>query len=177
MKRFIILLIMAVMIVAAQAVVAEELKIEVKNMPPRDVLLLKGTSSVQTIGQDMGDMYEQVFAYMGKMGIEPNGPPIGIYYTEPRPQWEVAVAVPVPVGTAGKDAIESVILPGGKMVSAMHIGPYDKLKESWGAIDSWVKKNEYIMSGAGREIYIVGPGQVSDPAEYRTELLWPIMER
>ncbi len=75
----------------------------------------------------------------------------------------------------GQGAIESTTLPGGKMVSTIHIGPYEKLKDTWNALSDWMKKSKYYPAGPGREIYISGPPQESDPAKFRTELLWPVM--
>ncbi|MEX1329727.1 MAG: GyrI-like domain-containing protein [Desulfobacterales bacterium] len=153
----------------------EELKFQVKNVSPQYVLLLKGKSSVQNIGQDMGAMYGKIYDYMGTKTINPVGPPIALYFSAPGPEWEIGVAVPVPAGTGGQGAIEATTLPGGKMVLTMHIGPYEKLNESWNALSDWIKKNKYNPAGPGREVYLHGPSQESDPAKFRTELLWPVM--
>jgi effector-binding domain-containing protein len=153
----------------------EELKFQVKNVSPQYVLLLKGKSSVQNIGQDMGAMYGKIYHYMGTKTINPVGPPVALYFSAPGPDWEIGVAVPVPEGAGGQGAIEATTLPGGKMVSTMHIGPYEKLNESWNALSDWIKKNKYNPAGPGREVYLHGPSQESDPAKFRTELLWPVM--
>ncbi|MCP4297367.1 MAG: hypothetical protein GY786_17330 [Proteobacteria bacterium] len=60
------------------------------------------------------------------------------------------------------------------MVSALHIGPYEKLSESWNASSDWIKKSNYNSAGPGREVYLLGPPQETDPARFRTELLWPV---
>ena len=153
----------------------EELEFQVKNVSPQYVLLLKGKSSAQNISQDMGSMYSKVYGYMGTKTINPVGPPIALYFSAPSPDWEIGVAVPVDDGMLGQGAIEATTLPGGKMVSTMHIGPYEKLHESWNALSDWIKKSEYTPAGPGREVYLHGPSQESDSAKFRTELLWPIM--
>jgi effector-binding domain-containing protein len=175
MKRVLVIMAAVTLLLGVSTLDAEELQIQVRNVPPQKVLLLKGQSSVQKIGQDMGFMFEQVYGYLGKKGIQPAGPPIALYFSEPGPEWAIGVAVPVPEGTPGQGTIESTTLPGGKMVSAMHIGPYEKLSESWDELSAWMKKSEYRPAGPGREVYILGPPQESEPAKFQTELLWPVL--
>ena len=112
------IIIIAVILFSNQPVLAgEQQQIEVKNISSQRVLLLKGKSSMQTIGPDMGSMYGKVYGYMGTKKINPAGAPIALYYSEPGPEWEIGVAVPVPDATVGQGAIESTTLPGDKMVS------------------------------------------------------------
>ena len=176
MKRLLVFISAVILLLDVSALAREELQIKVKNVPPQTVLLLKGKSSVEKIGHDMGAMYEQVYGYLERKGIGPAGPPIALYFSEPGPEWIIAVAVPVPEGTPGQGAIESTTLSGGKMVSAMHIGPYEKLSDSWETLSAWVKKKEYQPAGPGREVYLLGPPQEKDPAKFRIELLWPVIQ-
>lgn len=175
MKRVLIVATAVILFWDIPASAKDELQFQVKNVSPQYVLLLKGKSSVQNISQDMGSMYSKVYGYMDTKTINPVGPPIALYFSAPGPDWEIGVAVPAPKGTLGQDAIVSTTLPGGKMVSTMHIGPYEKLNESWNALSDWMKKNSYNPAGPGREVYLHGPSQESDPAKFRTELLWPVM--
>ena len=156
------------------ALAGEELQFKVKDVSTQTVLLLKGESSVQTIGPDMGAMYGKVYGYMETKKINPTGSPIALYYSEPGPEWKIGVAVPVSGGTVGQADIESTTLSGGKMISVIHNGPYEKLKESWNALSDWMKKSKYYPAGPGREVYLVGPPQETDPARFQTELLWPV---
>ena len=175
MKRVLVVVAAVILVLDVSALANAELKFQIKNVSPQYVLLLKGKSSVKNIGLDMGSMYGKIYGYMGTKTINPVGPPIALYFSEPGPEWEIGVAVPVPEGTVGQGTIESTTLPGGKMVSTMHIGPYENLDESWNALSDWMKKSKYNPAGPGREVYLLGPPQESDPAKFRTELLWPVM--
>jgi AraC family transcriptional regulator len=175
MKKILAIAAAAILFYGVTAPAKEALQFQVRNVSPLYVLFLKGKSSVQNISQDMGSMYGKVYGYMGTKKINPVGPPIALYFSAPGPDWEIGVAVPAPEGTPGQGAIEATTLPGGKMVSTMHIGPYERLNESWNALSDWMKKNNYTPAGPGREVYLHGPSQESDPAKFRTELLWPVM--
>ncbi len=175
MKSVLVVIAAVVLLLDVSALVNAEKNFQIKNVSPQHVLFLKGKTSVQNIGPDMGSMYGKIFGYIGTKAINPIGPPIALYFSEPGPEWKIGVAVPVPEGTVGEGAIESTTLPGGKMVSTTHIGSYEKLKESWNALSDWLKNSKYYPSGPAREVYIIGPPKESDPTKFKTELLWPIM--
>ena len=107
---------------------------QIKNVGEQTVLLLKGTSTKETIGQDMDAMFGKVFACMNGAGIQPVGPPLSLYYTEPGPQWKISVAVPVANETVlpeVNEPIQLIILAGGKMAFTIHTGPYEQLGDAW----------------------------------------------
>ena len=152
-------------------------KVQIKNVEEQTILLLKGTSTKETIGQDMGAMFGKVFTYLDSADIQPAGPPLSLYYTEPGPQWKIAVAIPVANETKAPNAnepIQLITLAGGKMAFAIHTGSYEQLEDAWNIFFQWVQSNGYYPAGPAREIYLVGPEQQPDPAKYQTQLLWPV---
>jgi hypothetical protein len=111
MKRVWVIIAAVILFLDVSSLAADESQFQVKDISPQAVLLLKGKSSVQNLGQDMGSMYGKIYGYMGANKIVPAGAPIALYYSMPGPEWEIAVAVPVPAGAVGQDAIESTTLP------------------------------------------------------------------
>ncbi len=178
MKKHYFLIVLAIMLLLTSPVLAQQSSpVQINNVGEQTVLLLKVTSTKETIGQDMGAMFGKVFAYMGGAGIQPAGPPLSLSYTEPGPQWKIAVAVPVANETGtpkANELIQLITLAGGKMASAIHTGPYEKLGDAWNMFYQWVQSNGYYPAGPAREIYLVGPEQQPDPTKYQTQLLWPV---
>ena len=178
MKKHFFLTVLAIILLFTSSVSAKQsAPVQIKNIGEQTVLLLKGTSTRETIGPDMGAMFGKVYAYMSGAGIQPAGPPLSLYYTEPGPQWKIAVAVPVAKETGtpkASEPIQLITLAGGKMASAMHMGPYKKLGGAWNTFSQWVKSNGYYPAGPAREIYLVGPEKQPDPAKYQTQLLLPV---
>jgi effector-binding domain-containing protein len=56
----------------------------------------------------------------------------------------------------------------------MHGGPYDQLSETYAALERWIEANGYRVSGAPWESYITDPADHPDPADWRTEVFWPL---
>jgi effector-binding domain-containing protein len=63
-------------------------------------------------------------------------------------------------------------LKGGKCVSLIHKGPYEKLGESYQKIFGYINSNGYQTLIPSREVYIKGPGMIfrGNPNNYLTEI-------
>ncbi len=76
--------------------------------------------------------------------------------------------VPVAEGVSGGGQIKARELSGGPMASVMHMGPYYKVGGAYEALREWMTRNGYNPAGPCREVYVVGPGQTMNPADYKT---------
>jgi AraC family transcriptional regulator len=54
------------------------------------------------------------------------------------------------------------------------VGPYDGLRDAYAAIEQWMGREGYKPAGAPWESYVTDPGEVPNPAEWKTEVFWPI---
>jgi effector-binding domain-containing protein len=55
-----------------------------------------------------------------------------------------------------------------------HRGPYDGLQAAYGALHDWIH-GQGVEEGPGPwEAYIDDPGSVTDPAQVRTLVVWPV---
>jgi effector-binding domain-containing protein len=65
-------------------------------------------------------------------------------------------------------------LPGGRIVRAVHQGPYEGLHGAWSEFGAWMKDEGHRGRGDIWEIYAKGPESSANPADWRTELCVPI---
>ena len=63
---------------------------------------------------------------------------------------------------------------GGPAAVAVHMGPYDKLQETYAAMERWMQQQGVRAAGAPWESYITDPADHPDPADWRTEVYWPL---
>ncbi|MFI7063370.1 MerR family transcriptional regulator [Kribbella sp. NPDC050124] len=87
---------------------------------------------------------------------------------------EVVAFLPVAPDQEPADGVELVDLPGGFFAIAVHAGPLTDFDRSYGALGSHVAEHCEVAPGPIRELYVVSPGDVDDPAAWRTEICWPI---
>ena len=79
--------------------------------------------------------------------------------------------------TPGQGDVEAAMLPAGSAAVAMHAGSYDTLSETYAEMERWMEKNGLTPGGAPWESYITDPAEQPDPANWRTEVYWPVAAR
>ncbi|MGW6279524.1 MerR family transcriptional regulator [Kribbella sp. NPDC055071] len=87
---------------------------------------------------------------------------------------EVVAFIPVTPDQPPAEGVELVDLPGGFFAIAVHSGAFTDYDRTYGALGSHVAEHCEVAPGPIRELYVVGPGDTPDPADYRTEVCWPI---
>ena len=117
----------------------------------------------------------EVHGYLEELGVSPVGPPIVIC---PSPDdddvVELASTWPVAGEVQGRGPIESWTLPAVRVLWMRHRGPYLRLPDSYRLLEEVMAKNGLEPVDAPREIYVTHPAEVAEPADYVTEIAWPI---
>ncbi len=80
--------------------------------------------------------------------------------------------------TVANDAgVTAETLPGGRVATTIHQGPYDQLPDAWAVMHQWIEaEGLHPGSDAPWESYITDPGEVPDPKDWKTELFWPLKD-
>lgn len=137
----------------------------------------KQLDTILIAGYRMKGRYDEVgkgFSILGKkFGRHINGKPMTLYfdseYKEEGADFETCF--PIRKGQSG-EGVDVRELPGGKCVSLIHKGPWDKLSDSYNRIMSYIKEKGYNTIIPSREIYLKGPGMIfkGNPKNYLTEI-------
>lgn len=149
-------------------------EVEVKELEPQPMMSIRTRCRVAEIGAVLREALIDVFRYLDKRGIRPNGPPFTRYHSYDGSYCEIEAGFPVPRAEEGEGKIEAGELPGGAAASTVHVGPYEMLPDAHDAIDAWMSKNGKKSRGPQWECYLTDPGKEPDPWKRQTELLWPI---
>jgi DNA-binding transcriptional MerR regulator len=151
-------------------------EIMVKDVEPQTVLSRRGRASMEQVGawidQNMGAM----MAHLAAHGAQIEDPPGLIYnsFDSGQDEQEIELYVPLAAPLPDGDAIVCYELPGGTAAYALHVGPYEELGAVYQALSEWIQRNGHETAGPPREIYITDPREVPSPADYQTEVIWPI---
>ncbi|WP_344220430.1 MerR family transcriptional regulator [Kribbella sancticallisti] len=87
---------------------------------------------------------------------------------------EVVGFLPVAPDQPAIERVGLVDLPAAYFAVAVHNGPFTDFDRTYGALGSHVAEYCEVAPGPIREIYVVGPGDTTDPTGFRTEICWPI---
>jgi effector-binding domain-containing protein len=146
---------------------------EVKEQPPQPTLSIRTTTSVQALPQVLGQAYGAIAHYLGALGEQPAGAPFAAYYNMDMENLDVEIGIPVAKKLAGKDEIKAGELPGGKVATCLHVGPYSEVEPAYAALSEWIEANGYQPTGVAYEMYLNDPNQ-TPPQELQTQIVFPL---
>ena len=85
-----------------------------------------------------GRAFAETMAVLQSQGVDPTGPPFGKYYGTPTAVVDVEAGFPVAQTIAASGGVVPGTLPGGKVVEAVHVGPYDTMEKTYAEIQRYV---------------------------------------
>lgn len=148
--------------------------IELIEIEPQDALAVREVVPVGQIPEKMGQFFGLLMAHFNKSGIMMTGPPFTLYHQFGKDGIDMEVGFPVASPQPGGGRVKPCILPGGKVVKAVHIGPYDKIEMTYAQMQQWMSEKGLMPKKLMWEKYLTDPQTVKDPEQYVTELFWPI---
>lgn len=118
--------------------------------------------------------FHDTMAAIQAQGVQPAGPPFGKYYGTPAATVDVEAGFPVTSAIAPTGDVLPGTLPGGRVVEAIHVGPYDTLKETYAELERHVAQAGLTPGAVMWESYLSDPEAEPDPATWRTQICWPV---
>jgi effector-binding domain-containing protein len=115
-----------------------------------------------------------VMAALAAQGAHPVGPPFARYYGMPTETIELEVGFPVSGTASAADGATPGTLPGGPVVRAVHVGPYERLRQTYDEMYLWMQAEGLEPADTMWEVYLSDPSRQPDPATWRTEVWWPV---
>ena len=150
------------------------LEVEETRLTPQPAVVIRAKARADALGPVMGELLPAVLAFVQSSEAEPAGPPFCRYLSMGGEEWEFECGMAVTRPVEGRDRFEAAELPGGDAVTTTHVGPYDTLGQSWDALGAWLAEQGKVGGGAPWELYLTDPGEVRNPAEWRTQLVMPL---
>lgn len=143
--------------------------------------VLRETVRMNELREFFSRAYRSVMSATEQQHVQLAGPPFALYRGMPTDVVDVEagfpVAAPLPgAGNAGgADAgVVAGSLPAGPAFEAMHVGPYETLPETYGAIMEKMQAEGLTPGNAMWEYYLSDPAAEPDPAKWKTLIVWPV---
>ena len=123
-----------------------------------------------TVPRAFGELYQLI----EQSGVEPVGPPFTVYQSEfvPGQPLELDVCAPVATAMAPSAHFSFREMPATRVVSLLHIGPYDTLGTAYECADAYIRDKGLIVTGPPREFYLSPPE--TPPEQIQTIVEWPV---
>ncbi|MFC4376745.1 MerR family transcriptional regulator [Nocardia halotolerans] len=166
---------------ALLTVPAPAIRVNYLAEPSFTALTFTETVDRGAIGDWCGTAFDQLYQTLTAAGVTPGGIAGATYSTEffTDDTGAVTAYVPLPTGTEFEPmpGLEISELPARRFAVAVHSGAFEDFDRTYGALGSHVAEHDTVLPGEPvRERYLVGPDRTDNPADYRTEVCWPITE-
>ncbi|MCA9689756.1 MAG: helix-turn-helix domain-containing protein [Myxococcales bacterium] len=148
-----------------------------KTLTPAVFLYQRERVTLEQIGATLAKILPHVFGYATREQIPLAGPPICRYRDFGPAYVTLEAGIPVGAGARAGDGVQVGELPGGEAAVTVHKGPYEQLREAHAAVDRWLSERGLEPAGPMWESYLTDPGQVPNPADWLTEVVWPVRPR
>lgn len=145
-----------------------------KQLTPCPALVIRRQTSAADIAKTLSEILPRVFGHAVKQGIALAGPPFTRYVEMGLGLLTIEAGMAIAAPSKGEGDIVAVELPGGPAASAIHLGPYDQLPRTHAEVERWIADHGAKRAGAPWEVYITDPGDVPNPAEWQTEVVYPL---
>jgi AraC family transcriptional regulator len=152
------------------------LSIERRHLPEQPILIVRRRPARHELSSAIAEGVGKVFTYAQSRGLALAGHPFTRYLSTGPGLFTIEVGFRFADAVRGEGEIESGVLPAGAAAVGVHAGPYDQLGETYAAIERWIETNGTRPAGAPWEWYVTDPGEHPDPADWRTEVYWPVAE-
>ena len=135
-------------------------------------LCVPWTEMRHVIGPGLTEVRDAVAA----QGIATAGPWLTHHFRMPTDTLDFAICVPVAAAVAAMGRVEPGQLPAANVVRTVMHGDYAGLAAAWGELRDWIAATGHTTRAGFWECYTIGPESSTDPADWRTELTWPLAE-
>jgi effector-binding domain-containing protein len=125
------------------------------------------------LAEVMGPMFGEIMGAVQPTGVAPAGMPFSRYHGMHGNVVDLECGIPLSSAVETSGRVAAGELPGGRVATVTHVGPYDQLKNTWGAIMAWVQTEGLTPTGAPWEVYIDDPATVG-VSTLRTQIYVPV---
>ncbi len=124
------------------------------------------------IGEFMGAYFSQgLGSFTGLMSV---------YYNSPGqvPEAELRWRIGMPIGKEAEPSapLKKDVFDHPKVAYALHVGPYEKVSETYARVSAFIAQNGWQVIGPALEIYLDNPAETA-PEKLRTEILFPVAKK
>ena len=146
----------------------------VETIEPQPAAVVRGEVPMEELRSVFDRGFGEVMRVAKAQGVAISGPPFGFYPRMPTDTVEVAVGFPVSAAVDPDGDVIPFELPGGQVVTGMHVGSYESLEASYRELTEWAAAEGYSLAGHMWESYLTDPRDEPDAAAWQTRITWPL---
>ncbi len=149
-------------------------EVEIHELHPQEAAIICVDAPLAELPQAIGEALREVHERMAAAGVELAGPPFTRYPSVDPDQIRGEAGFPVMRPAPAVGRVEPSRLPGGRVASIIHLGPYEALDQTYDQLQRSLDSSGLHATGPMWEVYWTDPDMEPDPDRWRTEIIVPL---
>jgi effector-binding domain-containing protein len=155
------------------------MEIGITEVPSKTIAYFTGSSDTvpDDISAALGAAYGRVAMFISANGLQIDGQPIAVtnYWDERGYGFDAGIPVSgTPARGAGPDSpVRMGETYGGRVVRAVHVGPYTDLEETYHIVEAFAKAHQLEANGRSWDVFVSDPGDTPEE-DLITEIYYPV---
>jgi AraC family transcriptional regulator len=145
-----------------------------RTLSAQPTLVIRRKIALAQVAQELASILPRVFAFAQQHGVPFAGPPFTRYVELGLGTATIEAGFAVGAPASGEGDIVGSELPGGDAAVAIHVGAYERLPDTHAIVTAWIDAQK-LAAGSPWEVYVTDPGEFPDPADWRTEIVYPLV--
>ena len=150
-----------------------DVTIDTVELEPQPAMVVRRKVALEELGGVLADILPRVYGHIVQAGQQPAGMPFMRYFSMDGSSCDIAAGLPVAQPMAGAGDIENHTLPGGRALTALHVGAYEDVGQVWGQVMRRAGELGSEHSFGGWDVYTNDPGEVAED-ERETRIYLPL---
>jgi effector-binding domain-containing protein len=146
----------------------------VETIEPQTAAAIRAEVPMAELREVFDRGFHEVVQAAEAQGVAITGPPFGFYPRMPGDTVQAVVGFPVAGAITADGEVKPFELPGGRVVSGTHVGPYETLAQTYEQLMAWTEAEGLTLAEGMWECYLSDPSAEPDPSTWRTLILWPL---
>ncbi|WP_404391389.1 GyrI-like domain-containing protein [Humibacillus xanthopallidus] len=113
-------------------------EIRIVDVPEQHTAVVREKVPMAELTSFFGRAFEAALHAVRAQRAVPVGPPFGAYHGPPGETVDVEAGFPVASPIEDAQGVVASTLPGGRVVEAVHVGPYDTMVGTYAEIEAWM---------------------------------------
>lgn len=146
--------------------------IEILCRGPQRTLSIRTQSTLKEMPAVIGESFGKMAAYLHDRGEYLSDVPFVAYHSWDKEEIDLETGFPVSFPLPAREEIKAGLIPGGKCIFCMYMGPYHKMTPVYEEMMKWISDNGFEPDGPPCEHYYNGPDTPEE--QLLTRLVMPI---
>ncbi|KMQ52312.1 transcription activator, effector binding protein [Chitinispirillum alkaliphilum] len=146
---------------------------EIRDVKEQKALAVNLTTPFSELPNVIGKVYGEIMEYMGRKEIPIKGFPYVLYHNMDMDNLKIDIGWQIDQDDEGEGRIKQTVIPAGKVVYAMHTGPYSTLEKTYNEVMDYMEKEGIKTEEWMYEVYLNSPENTPED-QLKTEIHFPV---